>query len=150
MALRNYGDLGAQIFNEIIAPDFEFEVRDVVRSRFRWRKISDWVEGIAHVLLGATSILAFSAGFFGNIYLAYAAACCSTVCLAMMRFSAYANGESIERNTILNRMLAMAGIDPMPTPTEPPTELQAGPAVATATAATTAVASTAATDSTHI
>ena len=115
-----YSDLAGPLFRDVVAPDFEGEVRDVVLWRHRWRKISNWVEGVAHVLLGAASILAFSAGFFDNKYLTYASACSSTVCLALLRFSAYANNESVERNTVLTRLLKTAGIAPMPDPGAPP------------------------------
>lgn len=115
-----YSDLAGPLFRDVIAPDFEDEVRDVALWRHRWRKISNWVEGIAHVMLGAASILAFSAGFFDNKYLTYASACSSTVCLALLRFSAYANNESVERNTVLTRLLKTVGIAPMPDPGAPP------------------------------
>jgi hypothetical protein len=111
---NTYTDLAGPIFRDVIAPDFESEIRDVVTWRRRWCKIANWVEGGAHMLLGAASILAFSAGFFNDRGLTYASACSSTVCLAMLRFSAYANSESIERSNILNRLLSTAGIAPSP------------------------------------
>ena len=110
----NYADLAGPVFRDIIAPDFNAEIRDVVAWRHIWRKLANWVEGIAHIMLGVASILAFSAGFFNTPMLSYAAACASTVCLAMLRFSAYANNESIERNDILNNLLRTIGIDPVP------------------------------------
>ena len=114
----SYTDLAGPIFRNIIVPDFEEEVKDVAQWRHYWRKISNCFEGIAHILLGVASILSFSAGFFNNIYLTYAAACGNTICLAMLRFSAYANNESIERNMILTRLLNMIGISPLPDPPE--------------------------------
>ena len=114
-----YTDLAGTLFRDVIAPDYTGEVRDVITWRHRWRKISNWVEGVAHVLLGVASVLAFSAGFFDNKYLTYASACISTLCLAMLRFSAYANNESVERNAILTRLLNVVGIAPMPNPGAP-------------------------------
>jgi hypothetical protein len=79
------------------------------------------------VLLGATSILATSAGFFDNKYLTYASACSSTVCLAMLRFSAYAHKESVERNEALTQLLRTAGLAPMPDPGGAPPGYKADP-----------------------
>ena len=111
---NSYSELAGPIFRNIIVPDFEEEVRDVALWRHHWRKISNCVEGIAHIMLGISSILSFSAGFFNNMYLTYAAACSSTICLALLRFSAYANNESNERNVILTKLLNMIGITPLP------------------------------------
>jgi len=122
-----YADLAAPIFRDIIAPGYAMEVRDLATWRRRWRKISNWVEGLAHVMLGAASILAFSAGFFDDKFLSYASACSSTICLAMLRFSAYASNESVERNAALTRLLGSVGLSPMPDLNVPPATSAAEP-----------------------
>lgn len=104
-----------KVLREVIAPDFEREVRDVVAWRHNWRKIANWSEGIAHLLLVVATALAYSAGYFDSIReLAYAAGCVNVVVLALLRFAAYANKESSERNAILNRFLKLLGIEAMP------------------------------------
>lgn len=117
--MTTYSSLATTIFTDIVGPDFTEEVRDVISWRHRWRKISNWSEGLSHVVLGAASILAFSAGFFENNYLSYASASCSTICLSMLRFSVYANNEQIERNATLSRLLSTAGIENIPSENMP-------------------------------
>ena len=93
-----------EIYREIINPDLRRQFRDLATWRHRWRKISKWCEGVAHLLLGAASILAFSAGFFDSFSLSYSSACCSTTCVALLRFAAYAAGEATERDTELAQL----------------------------------------------
>ena len=109
-----YADLGPDLFRTLIAPNFRAEMADVVVWRHRWRKIGNWAEAAAHVFIGLSSILAYSAGFFNSRFLAYASACFSTVCIALLRFATYAENESIERNAILGRLTAAAGINDDP------------------------------------
>jgi hypothetical protein len=123
-----YGDLAAPLFREVIAPSFEREVRGLVASRLSWRKAANWVEGGAHVLLGGSSILAFTAGFYDSKLLSYASACCSTVCISMLRFAAYAANESSDRNAVLSRQLAAVGLSPMPDLADAPGGARPSPA----------------------
>lgn len=115
-----YTTLAGGLFRDVVAPSFVAEVRDVTAWRHHWRKIANWVEGVAHLLQGVASVLAFSAGFFNDLYLTYASACVGTVCLAMLRFAIYANNESVKQNIILSRLLSAAGVSPMPDPGCPP------------------------------
>jgi hypothetical protein len=109
-----YADLAAGVFADIIAPDFRAEVEDVVVWRHRWRKAANGFEGLAHLLLVAGAVLAFAAGFFDVRVLSFVAGCCGTLSLALLRFSVYANRESLERNSILERLLHAAGLEPPP------------------------------------
>jgi len=116
-----YAALAAAIFADIIAPDYREEVQDIVLWRRRWARIADWTEGLAHALLGAGAMLAFAASFFGSGYVSFAAGCCSTACLALLRFSIYAAHECTARNAILDRLLAAAGLGPAPGIVDPDT-----------------------------
>lgn len=110
-----YAAVRNDVLQRIVIPDYKREVEDVTVWRHRWRKIANWVEGLAQVLLGVATMLAFAAGFFNVQYLPFAAGCFNTLCLVMLRFSAYANRESAERNAILGRLLVFLGATPPPT-----------------------------------
>lgn len=109
-----YHDLRDEVFQDIVAPDIVSELRSIVVWRRRWRSIGNYCEGFAQIIIGVAGMLSFAAGFFNNQLLSFAAGCASTLCLVMMRFSSYAENESVERNTILSRILTRVGIAPMP------------------------------------
>lgn len=117
--MESYSDIGRKVFASLVAPDYEREISTVINSRHRWARIANISEGSAQVLLGISAILAFAAGFFTTQYLSFASASCSTVCLVLMRYAAYASGESTERHAILNRLLVNVGIAPTPGITSP-------------------------------
>lgn len=112
--MTTYASLSEAVFVNIVAPDFRAQVRDVVAWRHRWRKIANWAEGLSQFLVGAGTILAYAAGVFDDAYLSFAAGSCSTACIIMLRYAAYANRESVERNAILDSLLAAAGLGPAP------------------------------------
>lgn len=112
--MYNYTDMRDAIFQQIVVPDYRREVAEVVTWRQRWRKIASFSEGIAQCFVGMSTLLAFAAGFFDSKYLSFAAGCCSTVCIVLLRYSTYAENESAERNGILARLLTRIGIAPMP------------------------------------
>jgi hypothetical protein len=112
--MAGYESLREKVFTEVIVPDCEQEVRDVIKWRHRWRKIANWAEGVGHLFLIADVILALSAGYFDEEYLSYIAGCSSALCLALLRFAAYANKESSERNEVLNRYMNLLGLGAQP------------------------------------
>lgn len=113
-ASDTYVDLRNEVFRDIIAPDYRFEIQNVVTSRHRWKKAANWFEGMAQVFLGVSTMLCFAAGFFGDKYWAFAAGCCSTCCQVLIWSSTYAENESAERHSILSRLLAGIGLGPVP------------------------------------
>jgi hypothetical protein len=111
----DYDELRVRVLHDEVIPDFLREVQDVIVWRWRWRKIANWAEGIAHLLLAAATVLVYSAGYFDKVaYLAYVAGCVNVGVLALLRIAAYANKESSERNVILNRHLRLLGLSEMP------------------------------------
>lgn len=107
--------LRSKAFREIIAPELLGEVRDVVVWRQRWRKIANWAEGLAHILQAAGVILMFAVETFKTVnYLSLAAGAVGVLSLALLRFAAYANRESSERNTILGRLTGALGLEALP------------------------------------
>ena len=122
--IQDYNDLRLPVLNNIVVPNYLREIKDVVKSRHRWRKIASAVEASAQIVLGAASVLAFSGGFFENPLLTYFAACCTTLCMALGKLSTYAESECVERNTILTRLLERINIGAMPSisSVEPPSD----------------------------
>lgn len=112
--INEYRDLRRAVLNNIVVPNYLAEIEDVINARHKWRKISSIIEAFGQVLLGVASVLAFSAGFFNNPYLTFAAACCSTLCLALGKLATYAESECVERNTILSRLLKRIELESMP------------------------------------
>jgi hypothetical protein len=121
-----YSDLAASVFTDIVAPDYREEVKEAATWRHIWSTVANTTEAIAHIFLGIGTILAYAAGFFDIKYIAFSAGICSTICLALLRYSVYAKHESDNRNTILNRLLAAAGLGPDPSITVSDTDAGAG------------------------
>lgn len=107
-------ELTSDVLTNIVVPEYKDEIKDIIIWRRKWRKIANWAEASAQILLGMGTILAYSAGFFNTKYLSFASGCCSTLCVILLRYSKYANGESNERNKILNDLLKKIDIDEMP------------------------------------
>ena len=76
--------------------------------------MGDLCESIANILSGISTILAFSAGFFGNEILSFVAGCCGTCSLVFLHFSSYAMRESKERTQQVNIILTKLGLDKIP------------------------------------
>lgn len=112
--INDYRELRRPVLNNIVVPNYIAEVDDIIKSRHKWRKAASIIEALGQLLLGAASVLAFSAGFFNNTYLTFSAACCSTLCLALGRLSTYAENECVERNTILKRLFKRIELESMP------------------------------------
>ena len=115
----DFAALRPAVFAEILAPALFAEVRSLTASRHRWRAAGNWSEGVAHVSLALSIVLSCAAGFFGGVALTFGAACASTVCLALLRLSVYAEHEAAERDAILARQCAAVGLAPPPAVTAP-------------------------------
>lgn len=107
-------DLGARVFAEAVAPNYQSEIADLLQAQVWWRKLANFTEGLSHVILVAATVFAFSAGFFNEPLVTFAAGCCNTLYISLRSFSSYSNRESRERNQILNRLLSVLGISAVP------------------------------------
>lgn len=110
--LDRYGDLRNAVMTESILPMIKKDIQDAVNGRLFWRKTGNIIEGIAHVLVGISAIVAFSAGFYEHKWLTFLTACLNVVCVVMLRFSTYSIKESTERNKILSNILTSIGLNP--------------------------------------
>ncbi len=104
-----------EIERNIIIPDDESNIRDLLVSRKRWRYAGNWLEGVAHALVGISTILSFISSVFDNKYIALATGCTLTLCMILLKYSTYSEKESSERTQILNRILARYKIAEVPT-----------------------------------
>lgn len=109
------GELRTTVENELINPDIKEEVIELLKSRKKWKKISNITETMGQVLIAVSTILAFAGGVYDeNTGLAFAAGCVSTTSLALLNFSKYSLGESNERNNLLNSLLIRINLQVFP------------------------------------
>lgn len=79
---------------EILAHDFIRTVRNLSGTEVRCIKVSTILALASAVTTGISSILAFSAGFFEQPYISYAAGCSGVVAMVLMKGSYYASSQS--------------------------------------------------------
>lgn len=103
-------DLADRIKRELINETYYRDVKHTLISKSAWKIIGDITEALAHIGIGATAILAFSAGYFDHAILSYISGCVCTISLVLSRFSAYSLKESKERTRQVNAILQELGI----------------------------------------
>lgn len=110
-----FAGLRREVVRQVVLPDQLAKVRDLTASRQRWRKLANWAECSAQLVLILATGAAYAAGYYSDrSYLAFVAGCANVAVIALMRFSTYANHESAERTLILNRELEYLGVRPVP------------------------------------
>jgi hypothetical protein len=114
MALADMQPIVEKIRKELVAPSYYFDVKYNIRSKTRWKIASDVIEFFAQILVGASTILAFSAGYFDDKILSFIAGAIGTLALVMLRFAVYAMNESKERTIQVNKLLEKLGIEKIP------------------------------------
>lgn len=98
----------------IVEPAYVRDVKEALRGRFSWKKISEVCETTSKLLSGFSSIFAFAAGAYDYPFLSFTSGCIGTVALVVMLFGTYAAKESNERTQQLNMTLHHVGIRGMP------------------------------------
>lgn len=97
--LRRNTPLPTIISQEIANPLVLDDLRHAVGSRHRWKRVSDYCEAFAHLLLGLASILAFlAASYDQEKALLIANGIVSTMSIVLLKYSAYARAEYEERH----------------------------------------------------
>ncbi|AFX92281.1 hypothetical protein CE11_00251 [Megavirus courdo11] len=107
-----------EFFRDMIKQEVEktytSDIKYGLRSKSRWKLIGDIVEALSEICLLASTILAFSAGFYNYLLLSYLAGLMGTISLALIGFSNYAVKESRERTKQVNAILNKLGNDTIP------------------------------------
>ncbi len=112
------GELHNIIEEQIINPNITSEVENLLKSRSKWRKVSNICETVGHILIMCSTMLAFASGVYKcNDSLSFAAGCVNVASISFLKFSSYASNESSERNKLLNELLIRYNVSPMPQPT---------------------------------
>ncbi len=103
-------NLAEKIKKELVDTNYYDDVKYNIRSKSRWKVVSDVSEALSHLFTGIATILAFAAGFFNFALLSFIAGCFGTISLVLLRFSSYAAKESRERTKQVNMLLDGLGI----------------------------------------
>ena len=99
---------------DMVNQAYTWDVRDTVNGRFSWRKASNVSEGLAKVLAGVSTVLAFAAGVYDDRAMSFSAGTVGTVSMVCMTLAAYASNESTQRTQQLNSLLGHLGISKVP------------------------------------
>jgi len=103
------------IENEIVATDIKDEINTFLYLRRKWRNIGMCMETTSKIMVGATSILAFTVGVYPcNLYLGYWSGCIATASLICLQFANYSFRESKVSTENLNILLSKLNINHLP------------------------------------
>ena len=107
-------ELGREISPDVLHPMVHQDLLSALQARKRWLKVSNLCENLAHVGLCVTSILAFTASTYRNPAVLFANGCCSTLSVVLLKYSAYAAGESAERHQVILKTLRYLKLRDLP------------------------------------
>jgi hypothetical protein len=107
-------ELKTKLKDEVLAPHIIQEATELINSSRRWRKVANFTDASSQVLAMATTILAFSEGFFGMEALSFAAGCAGTTSMALAKYHTYSRAQRIERIKQLNLILRDSKIPTLP------------------------------------
>lgn len=117
MQMLTAGDLHTNIEEQVINPTINNEIDKLLKSRNKWRKISNISETVGNLLIVVATILTFANGVYNcNSALAFSAGCVNVASISILKFSTYSAGESSERNRLLNELLIRVNVQPLPHP----------------------------------
>jgi hypothetical protein len=110
-------ELHTTIEDQVINPDILDEIKSLLSSRNRWRKVSNISETSGQLFMIASTVLAFASGVYKcNDSLSFAAGSVNVGSIALLKFGTYALNESAERTRLLNDFLVRCNVVAMPQP----------------------------------
>jgi hypothetical protein len=89
----------------ILAEDFVKTVSNLSGNEVKCMRLATILAVSSSLATGASSILAFSAGFFNDPYVSYAAGCSGVIAMVLMKASYYANSQSHYHDAKLKNQL---------------------------------------------
>lgn len=102
----------------IAAEEIRKEIQEIIRSRYTWKRRSDFVEVISKLLTSISSVLAFASSAIRDPkiadILAFTSGTVGTTGLVLNALSTYAGKESQERTNEVNNLLHSIGVTPIP------------------------------------
>lgn len=107
-------EFNSRVRKEILNEDYFNDIKYNMGSKSRMKLLSDITEILSYVFSAIGVILAFAAGFFNNIYIAFAAGCMSTLAMVLLKLSSYFIKESKERTHQVNILLRNRNFNQIP------------------------------------
>lgn len=108
-------ELHSTVEEEIINPDIHQEINSLLKSRNKWKRISNITETLGNIFILSSTMLSFASGVYSdNKSLSFVAGCSNVMSISLLKFSSYSSSESTERSKLLNDLLARCNVMPMP------------------------------------
>jgi len=89
--------LRRQIISTVLYPRLEFEASDLLKWRSRWRRLTNCCEVISRIVIGASTICAFTGAFMNLAMLSHVAGLLGIVAILLLALGIYAKNESEEK-----------------------------------------------------
>lgn len=115
---QKYEELNNDIVENIVIPNLRQDAQTLSVWRIRWRNISNFFEALVKIMVGISTVLAYSSGYYNKPVLAYYSGLTGTIALVFGEFASYCKKVSHERTNLFNRLLAYLNIAPIPDTTE--------------------------------
>ncbi len=103
-ARASMNDVHLKVSN-ILEDDYVDNVQSLSTGRLRCLKISNNATVFSFVFMALSTILSFSAGFFGVTWLGFLAGSCSTCAMVCGKLTSFANGQSQYQEGSLKNLL---------------------------------------------
>lgn len=107
-------EFNSRVRKEILNEDYFNDIKYNMGSKSRMKILSDITEILSYMFAAVGIILSFAAGFFNNIYIAFAAGCMSTIAMVLLKLSSYFMNESKERTQQVNILLRNRNFNQIP------------------------------------
>ena len=105
----------SEIENYIITPTVKEEINTFLYLRRKWRTVGMLMETVSKIMVGTTSLLAFSVGVYPcNSYLSYLSGSIATLSLVCLQFANYSFRESKLSTDNLNILLSKFHVPTIP------------------------------------
>lgn len=103
-------DFVESITKKLIEPTYYTDIETSISDRKKWKIVGDITQVMSKVLSGASTILAFAAGFFQLSVLSFVSGCLGTTALVLSHFSSFSLNESKKITAKINKILEKLGI----------------------------------------
>lgn len=103
------------IITKYIQPTYLEDIQDSLTGRFRWRKVSDRVTGLAKILIIISGIFAFAGAKFTDYWwLSFISGILNALTLSFFQYGMYASNQSKNCTNDTNILLKSLGIKEIP------------------------------------
>ena len=102
------------IVKDLLQPSIIADIQDMLKWKYWWRKIGNYLSTLSHLLIIISAIFAFAETYFQQLWIAFAAGCISLFGVYVARAADLAHKESESHTKEINKLLKDMNIEEIP------------------------------------